>query len=167
VKQLTLATQSPAQTRRLAARLGAQLNPGDVLALQGELGSGKTEFVRGLAEGLEVPPETPVASPSFILAHEYPGRLTLVHLDLYRLEPLTPELLPDLEEYLSGSHVTAIEWAERLALLLPPAYLEVRLAISGENERQLTFLGHGERGRELVRLLAKALELCGDTVGLA
>jgi tRNA threonylcarbamoyladenosine biosynthesis protein TsaE len=163
VKQFTLTTRSPAQTRGLAARLGPQLQPGDILALQGELGSGKTEFVRGLAEGLQVPPETPVASPSFILAHEYTGRLTLVHLDLYRLEPLTPELLPDLEEYLSGSHVTAIEWAERLAPLLPPAYLEVKLAISGEDERRLTFLGHGKRGLELVHWLAEALELESPT----
>jgi tRNA threonylcarbamoyladenosine biosynthesis protein TsaE len=123
------------------------------VALRGELGSGKTEFVHGLAQGLGVPREL-VASPSFTLAHEYPGRLTLIHLDLYRLEDLPPELLPDLEEYLSGSQVVAVEWAERLAPLLPEDYLEVRLTMTGESQRTLTFTGHGHRGQELARYLA-------------
>ena len=126
-----------------------------ILALHGELGSGKTEFVHGLAQGLGVPPQVPVASPSFTLAHEYPGRFLLVHLDLYRLEALPPEMLPDLEEYLAGPQVIVIEWAERLKPLLPGDYLEVRLAILGETERQLTFMGHGIRGRELVKKLAE------------
>jgi tRNA threonylcarbamoyladenosine biosynthesis protein TsaE len=145
---------SPEATRTLAARLGGRLAPGDVVALNGELGSGKTEFVHGLAQGLEVPPNL-VASPSFTLVHEYPGRLPLVHLDLYRLEDLPEELLPDLEEYLSGPRVVAVEWARRLAPLLSGDYLEVDLEILGENERRLTFTGHGERSWELVRELAK------------
>jgi tRNA threonylcarbamoyladenosine biosynthesis protein TsaE len=118
------------------------------------LGSGKTEFVHGLAAGLEVPAEVPVASPSFTLAHEYPGRVLLVHLDLYRLEDLPAELLPDLEEYLSGHGVVAVEWARRLAPLLPEDYLEVQLVILNETERRLTFAGHGARGRELVEKLS-------------
>jgi len=148
-------SHSPQETRTLAALLAEWLKPGDVLALNGELGSGKTEFVHGLAQGLGVPPQVPVASPSFTLAHEYPGRFLLVHLDLYRLEALPPEMLPDLEEYLAGPQVIVIEWAERLKPLLPGDYLEVRLAILGETERQLTFVGHGIRGRELVKKLAE------------
>ena len=148
-------SHSPAETRALAARLGARLAPGDVVALNGELGSGKTEFVHGLAEGLGVPPQV-VASPSFTLMHEYPGRLTLVHLDLYRLEDLPPEILPDLEEYLSGPQVVAVEWARRLAPLLPGDYLEVDLEIAGESDRRLTFTGHGQRSWDLVRYLAAA-----------
>jgi len=143
---------SPEATRALAARLGPGLAPGDVVALNGELGSGKTEFVHGLAAGLAVPPHL-VASPSFTLVHEYPGRLTLVHLDLYRLEDLPPELLPDLEEYLAGDQVVVVEWARRLAPLLPGDYLEVDLEIVGEHDRRLTFTGHGERSWELVRKL--------------
>ncbi len=100
--------------------------------MNGELGSGKTEFVHGLAQGLKVPAAVPVASPSFALVHEYPGRVLLVHLDLYRLENLPAEMLPDLEEYLAGGRVVAVEWASRLAPLLPADYLEVRLAILGE-----------------------------------
>jgi tRNA threonylcarbamoyladenosine biosynthesis protein TsaE len=147
-------SRSPEDTRALAARLGAWLAPGDVVALNGELGSGKTEFVHGLAQGLEVPPQL-VASPSFTLVHEYPGRVLLVHLDLYRLEDLPPSLLPDLEEYLAGPQVVAVEWALRLAPLLPGDYLEIDLEVSGENERRLTFTGHGPRSWALVRCLAE------------
>ena len=147
-------SRSPEATRALAARLGAWLEAGDVVALNGELGSGKTEFVHGLAQGLEVPPHL-VASPSFTLVHEYPGRVPLVHLDLYRLEDLPAELLPDLEEYLSGPQVVAVEWARRLAPLLPGDYLEIDLEILGEHQRRLTFIGHGPRSWELVRRLAE------------
>jgi tRNA threonylcarbamoyladenosine biosynthesis protein TsaE len=155
VRSCVRISRSPEETRALAARLGRCLAPGDVVALTGELGSGKTEFVHGLARGLGVPPEVPVASPSFTLAHEYPGRLLLIHLDLYRLEDLPPELLPDLEEYLAGPQAVAVEWAERLAALLPADYLEIRLEITGEGQRTLTFLGHGPRGRELARRWAQ------------
>jgi tRNA threonylcarbamoyladenosine biosynthesis protein TsaE len=156
VRPFVRISHSPGETRALAARLGQRLAPGDVMALHGELGSGKTEFVHGLAQGLGVPPEVPVASPSFTLAHEYlGGRLPLIHLDLYRLEELPPELLPDLEEYLYGGRVVAVEWAERLAPLLPEDHLEVRFAMTGESQRTLTFTGHGPRGRELARYLAE------------
>ncbi len=154
----TFTTHSPAETRALAARLGELLAPGDVVALTGELGSGKTTFVQGLALGLGVPPEIPVTSPSFVLAQEYPGKLTLVHLDLYRLESLPPELLPDLEDYLFGPQVTAVEWAERLATFLPPSYLEVRLSISGHHDRQIIFIGHHQRGRQLLQALLAQIE---------
>ena len=148
-------SHNPAETRALAARLGALLAPGDVVALNGELGSGKTEFVHGLAQGLEVPPDI-VASPSFTLAHEYPGRVPLLHLDLYRLEDLPEELLPDLEEYLAGDKVVAVEWARRLVPLLSADYLEVQLEIIGEEERRFTFVGHGERSWGLVQELMEA-----------
>jgi len=150
-------SRSPGETRGLAARLGRWLKPGDVLALTGELGSGKTEFVHGLARGLEVPSQVPVASPSFSLAHEYPGRCLLVHLDLYRLEALPPELLGELEEYLASPAVVAVEWAERLQPLLPQDYLEVRLTMASETERELTFVAHGPRSRALVAKLAGEL----------
>lgn len=146
-------SRSPEATRALAAALGPDLAPGDVLALKGELGSGKTEFVHGLAQGLEVPPDAGVASPSFTLINEYQGRLPLAHLDLYRLENLPPEMLPDLEEYLSGSGVVAVEWAERLGGLLSGDYLEVEIAITGDNTREFTIRGHGPRGEKLARRL--------------
>jgi len=151
-------SRSPEATRALAAALGKWLAPGDVLALKGELGSGKTEFVHGLAQGLEVPGAAAVASPSFTLIHEYPGRVPLAHIDLYRLENLSPELLPDLEDYLSGPRVAVVEWAERLGALLPRDYLEIEIEISGESTREFTIRGHGPRGKELEERLAQVLE---------
>jgi len=155
VRILAWTSTSPAATRALAAALGRWMAPGDVLALKGELGSGKTEFVHGLAQGLEVDPAAGVASPSFTLIHEYPGRLPLVHIDLYRLESLPPEMLPDLEEYLSGDGVAAVEWAERLGALLPKDYLEIEILITGETTREFTMRGHGPRGEELAARLAR------------
>lgn len=155
MNRIQLVSRSPAATRELAARLGAGLGPGDIVALRGELGAGKTEFVRGLAAGLGVPQEA-VASPSFALAYEYQGRLTLVHLDLYRLAEISPEFLPDLEEYLSGPQVIAVEWAERLGNLLPPEHLDVFLAITGAEERQITLTGPGPRWAEFLEAVAKA-----------
>ena len=146
-------SRSPAETRRLAARLGEQLAPGDVIALKGDLGSGKTEFVHGLAQGLGVPSRVPVASPSFTLVHEYPGRLALAHLDLYRLEQISPVMLADLEEYLYGFRVAVVEWAERAAPWLPPDHLEVRLAIIGLQERELIFVSHGPRSNKIMSFL--------------
>jgi tRNA threonylcarbamoyladenosine biosynthesis protein TsaE len=152
VKKVELLSRSPAATRELAARLGAHLAPGDLVALRGELGAGKTEFVRGLAQGLGVPADA-VASPSFALAYEYQGRLTLVHLDLYRLAEISPEFLPDLEDYLGGPQVSAVEWAERLGGLLPQDYLEVVLTITGKSEREVSLTGHGPRGAQLLSSL--------------
>ena len=151
---IRLISRSPAETRTLAAQLGAHLAPGDVVALKGELGAGKTEFVRGLAQGLGVP-DKEVASPSFALAYEYQGRLSLVHLDLYRLTDIPPEFLPDLEDYLAGPPVVAVEWAERLGKLLPPEHVEVLLIIIGEVEREITLTGHGPRGEDLVSRMIK------------
>ena len=158
MKKVRLQSPSPAATRELASRLGPVLVPGDLVALRGELGAGKTEFVRGLALGLGVGAGL-VASPSFALAYEYQGRLTLVHLDLYRLSEISPEFLPDLEDYLSGPQVTAVEWAEHLGDLLPRDYLEVVLKITGESEREVILAGHGPRGEELlVSLMAVSEE---------
>ena len=154
MKKVRFTSRSPKDTWELAARLAGYLEPGDLIALKGELGAGKTEFVRGVAMGLGVPADS-VASPSFALAHHYKGRLPLVHLDLYRLTTVPEDFFPDVEEYLSGPQVTAVEWAERLGSLLPPEHVEVELVITGEAERQLLFTGHGPRGEKLVALILK------------
>lgn len=117
-------THDDAGTRTLARSLAAALQPGDVLLLEGDLGAGKTTFVRGLAEGLGVPPDE-VASPTFALVHEYHGRpLTLFHVDLYRLSPGETDDL-GLEEAVAHGGVMAIEWPDRLRVAFPGA---VRIA---------------------------------------
>jgi len=98
--------------RALGKALGQAALPGDRFLLEGPLGAGKTTFVQGLAEGLEV--DTPVSSPSFVIENQYRGRLVLYHVDLYRLERVEPELWASLEEHLYGDGVAAVEWAERL-----------------------------------------------------
>src|SRR5438067_13707085 len=98
--------------RALGRAIGTAARVGDRFLLEGPFGSGKTTFVQGLAEGLEV--STPVGSPSFVIESQYRGRLALYHVDLYRLDRIEPELLESLAEHLYGDGVTAIEWAEQL-----------------------------------------------------
>ena len=126
-------SNSEAETRAIASRLAATLGPGSVVLLKGDLGAGKTAFVRGLAEGLGLEPDE-VTSPTFTLVHEYRGgRLPLVHVDLYRLESAELDeigLDPDLAE----RGVVAIEWAERLKHR-PGGAIEIEIEDRGENER--------------------------------
>ena len=122
----TLASQSEGETRAVAARLAGTLTPGAVVLLSGDLGAGKTAFVRGLAEGLGLDPAD-VTSPTFTLVHEYRGgRLPLVHVDLYRLESADLHEV-GLDPDLSADGVTAVEWAQRLARRIDGA---VRVSIT-------------------------------------
>lgn len=127
-------------TFRLAADLARELPPGCVLALHGELGAGKTTFVQGLARALGI--DRPVGSPTFTLINEYPGSRALYHIDLYRVRDSAEALGLGLEDYLYGKGITAIEWAERIADLLPPDTLHVRIEIGdGPEERFITLSG--------------------------
>ena len=149
---LTLGADTVEATEAVGRRLGRLAAPGDVVALVGDLGAGKTAFVRGLAAGLGVPSHL-VASPTFTMVAEYPGgRLPLFHVDLYRLDPGAADLQA-LDEYVHGVGVTAIEWSDRL----PPGALDACLAVRIEYAdpgRRLIFEGHGARARSLVAALA-------------
>jgi len=149
---LTLAADAVEATEAVGRRLGRLLAPGDVVALVGDLGAGKTAFVRGLAAGLDVPSHV-VASPTFTMVAEYPGgRLPLFHIDLYRLDPGAADL-PVLDEYVHGAGVTAIEWSDRL----PPGALDAGLTVRidyADPGRRLTFEGRGARAASLVAVLA-------------
>src|SRR5258708_21885977 len=114
---VVLDVPTPESMRALGQTLGRVAVAGDGLLLEGPFGAGKTTFVQGVAEGLDVP--TPVSSPSFVIENQYRGRLMLYHVDLYRLERVEPELWESLEEHLYGDGVTAVEWAERLPAQLP------------------------------------------------
>ena len=122
-------------TQAIARRIAATLRPGDVLLLSGDLGAGKTTFVRGLAEGLGIDPGE-VSSPTFTLVHEYRGgRLTLYHADLYRLDRTATDDL-GLEEIGVPDGVLAIEWPDRLTHSFPAA-LRVTLEIVDETSRRI------------------------------
>ena len=129
-------TRSEAETEEVAKALGESLTGGEAILLHGELGAGKTAFVRGLARGLGLDPEE-VASPTFVLLTAYPGRLTLHHADLYRLSGKGDERELGLEELPGPRGVLAIEWAERLADEPWSTRIVVRLAHAGEDERTL------------------------------
>lgn len=122
--------------------MAARLQAGDVLALTGEIGAGKTTFVRGLADGLGVPAGS-VASPSFVLVREYRGRLPIYHADLFRLEGLPDAMTVGMEDFYSQGGVTVIEWADRVPGVLPDEYLEIRFETMDPETRKLTLLPQG------------------------
>jgi tRNA threonylcarbamoyladenosine biosynthesis protein TsaE len=146
---LTVETTSPAATQALARHLAVALQPGDFLALVGNLGAGKTCFVQGLAEGLGVTGR--VASPTFILMRAHPGPVFLYHADAYRLSSGDELLDIGLEDWLS-SGVVALEWADQALEALPTDHLQIRF--SGEGDRRtLYFTAHGPRSRVLLEHL--------------
>ncbi|HEV8308785.1 MAG TPA: tRNA (adenosine(37)-N6)-threonylcarbamoyltransferase complex ATPase subunit type 1 TsaE [Methylomirabilota bacterium] len=126
-------------TRELGARLGRMARPGDVIALSGDLGAGKTCFIQGVAAGLGV--ASVVTSPTFVLVAEYAGRLPLHHVDLYRTESLEEIRALGLEELLDGEGVTVIEWAEKAEPLLPPRSIRVRIEGVGDEPRTIELQG--------------------------
>jgi tRNA threonylcarbamoyladenosine biosynthesis protein TsaE len=118
-------SSSPAETEALAARLAGLLEPGDVVTVAGELGAGKTTFVRGACRALGV--EQPVTSPTFTIGHRYRGRLDVSHLDLYRFDGVSASEWGDLEPYF-GEAVCFVEWPEAAGNALPPVRAAVRLS---------------------------------------
>lgn len=144
---------SPEQTRALGEAVGRLVDRGDMIALIGELGTGKTLFVGGLAGGLGVDPATYVSSPTFTIMHRYLGRIPLYHIDLYRIE--TPEAFASLglDEYLYGDGVAAIEWAEHGYGCLPKEMLTFTLRHAGSGTRSIELVPVGDRYIKLVQAL--------------
>ncbi len=140
----------------MGEKIAPVLQPGDVLLLHGDLGAGKTELVRGLSLGLGLPPDQ-VSSPTFALVHEYPGRLPLIHVDLYRLPVLEVEFVMELEDYWQQPVVTVIEWAERLNADLPEEYLDITLVWVDDQIRSLDNLRGWPPGRKAGRSLPGSL----------
>lgn len=152
-------SRSAEHTRRLGVRLGKLLQGGEIIGLVGELGTGKTCFVRGLTEGLEVSRETWIRSPTFTLVNEYQGRLPIYHIDLYRIES-TGELEDlNLREYLYSNGVSLIEWFEYFPAGEIEDHLEVELAYREGSKRQLTFFPHGARYEDLVKALRQQVSI--------
>lgn len=119
------------------ARLAKGMKAGDVVALIGNLGAGKTVFTKGIAKGLGVRDVRYVNSPTFVIIKEYKGRLPLYHFDLYRLDTSNILDSENFEEYFYGNGVTVIEWADKIRRLLPQKYIEVKLSVAGESKRKI------------------------------
>jgi tRNA threonylcarbamoyladenosine biosynthesis protein TsaE len=130
-------TSAPDETRRFGIELGRRLSAG-VLVLTGGLGAGKTTLVKGLAEGMGFKSAaTEVSSPTFVIAREYPTRIPLVHVDLYRLESLPSETADWLSESFDREAVTVLEWGEKAAAILPKNLLTLTMTHQGENSRSI------------------------------
>lgn len=149
-----LLTRGPEETFALGVALGRHLEPGDFIALEGDLGAGKTQFVRGLAAGAELSPEETVSSPSFTLVNEYQCRIPIHHLDLYRLTSASEVIELGFDEYLTSGGATVVEWPDRLADELPAEFLLIRFEILDGDGRRLVLAGKGERYAALVGLIA-------------
>jgi tRNA threonylcarbamoyladenosine biosynthesis protein TsaE len=138
---LILTSNDPDETFRMGRIIGETLGEGAIVALVGELGAGKTSLTQGIARGLDVGEDYPITSPTFTLINEYPGRLKLVHLDVYRLSGSAD--LPDLgyEEYIFGKGVTVIEWAEKIQDVLPDKTIFITMTYLDQTRRRIEISG--------------------------
>jgi tRNA threonylcarbamoyladenosine biosynthesis protein TsaE len=153
MEAVTLELRSPDATQALGRKLGALLREGDFVSLVGELGAGKTLFVRGVAEGAGAEPAT---SPSFALSNVYrAGRVTLQHLDLYRLAGPSELFALGFDDVLAAPAATLCEWADRAGGALPDERLEIRLEIVAKDHRRAELVAHGRRAEELLRTLVR------------
>ncbi len=150
----TALSRSAAATRALGRRLGTLLRPGDVVALEGDLGAGKTELVRGACAGARVP-ASEVSSPSFAIVATYRGRLPVHHADLYRIADEDELYGTGFGDLVGGEGALLVEWADRIPAALPPERLALRLSHhpTAPSSRRIEVEGVGERAAELGRML--------------
>lgn len=130
-------TESPAETQTLGEKIGNTLKPGDVIALIGDLGTGKTCITQGIARGVGIASDEIVSSPSYILINEYKGKIPIYHIDLYRLENVAEIADLGLGEYIESDGICIIEWAERMAEGLPNTCIRIYITWEDENTRSI------------------------------
>lgn len=147
-------TNTVSSTKQLASTLAAYVSPGDVIMLTGNLGAGKTHFVKGLAEGLGI--NIDITSPTFSIYTPYQsGRIPLLHFDLYRLD--SPEQLEDIDFYgaVEDFGVSCIEWGEKFPNEMPQNYLEIVIDVIDAESREITAIARGRESRNLLQVWAK------------
>jgi len=149
LRTFKIMTSGQQETVALGSVLARRLRAGDVVCLFGDLGTGKTTFVKGLASGLRIPSRR-VHSPSFVLMNIYQGRVPLYHFDLYRLDTLEEIRAIGYEEFLYGDGIAVVEWADKMGTLIPDERINVFLSHRGEDKRLLEFKPSGSRYREVL-----------------
>ncbi|MET0629178.1 MAG: tRNA (adenosine(37)-N6)-threonylcarbamoyltransferase complex ATPase subunit type 1 TsaE [Acidimicrobiia bacterium] len=160
---LVAVTRTAEETLALAMRVGALLRGGDVLALSGDLGAGKTVFAKGVGRALGV--SEPVVSPTFTVVREYEGTIRFVHVDVYRLDRIQELHDVGWDDLLDGESVALVEWGERVGALLPIDRLDVRLEVGDDDERRVVeFVASGSSWVARADALAAALgdDRCDD-----
>lgn len=145
-------TKSPEETIKIGNRLAKYFKAGDIICLVGDLGSGKTTLIKGIARGLNVR-QSKVHSPTFVLMNVYHGRLPLFHFDLYRLEGIADISSIGYEEFLYDDGVAVVEWADRMASFIPQEHLSVHLKHKNEQTREISFTAKGERYNKILAKL--------------
>lgn len=133
----TYITKSREETVKLGAKIAKDFKKGDVIALIGELGSGKTTLVKGIAKGLGVKNSRHVNSPSFVIIKEYQGKISLYHFDVFRLDSASDLDSVGYEEYFYGDGICVVEWADKIRKLLPKKHLEIKIKILGDSIREI------------------------------
>jgi tRNA threonylcarbamoyladenosine biosynthesis protein TsaE len=141
-------TTSAAETIALGERLGHAARPGDLVCLWGDLGAGKTQVAKGVARGLGI--DATITSPTFILMAEYPGRMPLFHVDLYRLADAADALAGGVIDDRQADGLTVVEWPERMGEVLPADRLDVRIDGTGDDPRSIVVAATAERYRRYV-----------------
>jgi tRNA threonylcarbamoyladenosine biosynthesis protein TsaE len=134
-----IATRNRKETILLGERIGKSLKAGDVVALSGELGAGKTTLIQGIAKGLGI--KDWVTSPTFTIINEFKGPVDLYHMDLYRIDRIDEAIEEQMEEYFTKGGVTVIEWAEKAGPILPEGTIEINLKILSDDERKIDIKG--------------------------
>lgn len=150
-EEIKFITRSPEETFHLAERFAGFVGPGDLIALIGDLGAGKTVFVKGLAKGLGVKEYAYVNSPSFVVVKEYSGKIPLYHFDVYRLCGKTFRETMDHERYFYSEGVSAVEWADKIFETLPEEYTKVFIEYGNGDERVISFSAEGIRAEKIIR----------------
>ncbi|MDO8567328.1 MAG: tRNA (adenosine(37)-N6)-threonylcarbamoyltransferase complex ATPase subunit type 1 TsaE [Dehalococcoidales bacterium] len=152
--KFTFISNSPLATFNMGKRLGKRLEAGSTIAMIGELGCGKTLMTRGIGAGLEVP-ERRVNSPTFVLVNEYSGRLPVYHMDLYRLSNIEQGFEIGILDYLARASggVLIVEWAEKIAPLLPEERLQVEFQVLSARKREILFCASGDKFSSLLKEL--------------
>ena len=153
---LRIETKSALDTFNLGRHLGGLLQEPCIIGLSGDLGAGKTVFIQGLARGLGVPENIPVTSPTYTLVNEYPGRRTLYHVDLYRIEDPGESADIGLDEILSGSRMVVVEWAERLPEQSPDPDIVIQIEDAGGDNRRFSLFFYGPQAPDLVEAMKKS-----------
>ena len=149
-KGLVLKSGGVDETIRLGIKLGMLMSPGDVIALIGELGAGKTTLVKGIVRGLGVKDLRTVKSPTFSLVHTYRGRIPVYHFDAYRLKDSQEMLDIGSDEMIHGNGVALVEWADNVSGCLPQEYLKITLTAVSENERNMEIRAYGNRYDKII-----------------
>lgn len=146
-------TNSPEATLEVGKRLGELLQPGDFIALAGDLGAGKTHFVRGVVLGATPETDDSVSSPTFTLLNEYCCRIPIYHFDLYRITSEDEVIELGFDEYFFGGGASLVEWPDRLGGEIPPDRLELHFSYIDEQSRSIGIMGIGKRHSQLARML--------------